>query len=319
MPTRRDVLARGAGAVAVMVQAGGASGQAVVEEVWIKAGLAGTLMRPDAHRGPAVLIIAGSGPTDRNGNGPLIRTDSYRLLAAALAQAGIRSLRYDKRGIGESRDLVVREETLRFDHFVNDAAVAARDLADRPDVSGVVLVGHSEGALIATMAEALVPVAGLILIAAPGRPMREVLREQLDGAPVPSELRAEALNILAALSTGAHVDNVAPELAPLFRTSVQPYLASLINIDPAAELARVSVPVLLLNGARDLQVTLADRDALVRAGRNVRTVTLPEANHVLKRAPADRAGNVSTYTDPSIPLDPGVAPAVIDFVRAVAG
>src|SRR5262245_12616695 len=123
---------------------------AMVEEPWSHDGLAGTLALPkNSARGPAVLILAGSGPTDRNGNGPLISTDTYRLLAAGLAAQGVRSLRYDKRGIGGSAGLVAREEDLRFDDLASDAVAAARDLGGRSDVSSVIWDGQCEGRMMA--------------------------------------------------------------------------------------------------------------------------------------------------------------------------
>jgi uncharacterized protein len=320
MATRRAWLAGAAAATAAVVSARlGRTEEFMSEEPWLNLGLAGTFARPSRPlaRVPVALILAGSGPTDRNGNGPLIKTDTYRQLAAALAQSGIASLRYDKRGIGESADLVAREDGLRFEDLVEDAAAAVRDLIRSFGASDVVIVGHSEGALIAIRAALHTRVAGLVLLVAPGRPLAVILREQLDAAPMPEDLRREALEILAALSEGRRVETVSSDLLPVFRPSVQPYLASKMNIDPAAELARTSLPVLLVYGARDLQITLADRDALQAAGSDVRVVTLAEANHLLKRAPADRAGNVATYTDPSLPLDPGVMPPVIDFFRSL--
>ena len=134
---------------------------------------------------------------------------------------------------------------------------------------------------------------------------------------MPDDLRQEALNILMALAQGRRIETVSPVLAPIFRPSVQPYLASMITMDPAVEIAQLSGPVQLIYGARDLQVTLADRDALQAAGSDVRVVTLPDANHILKRAPDDRTGNVATYTNPDLPLDPGVMPPIIDFFRSL--
>jgi pimeloyl-ACP methyl ester carboxylesterase len=276
------------------------------------------LPKATARRGPAVLIIAGSGPTDRDGNGPLISTDTYRLLAAGLAMHGVRSLRYDKRGIGGSAGLVAREEDMRFDHLVGDAAAAGRSLAARDDVSSLVLAGHSEGGLIATLAARRITVAGLVLLAAPGRPLADILRTQFRAAPMPEALRAEALRITDALAAGEHVADIPGELAPVFRTPVQPYLRSVLPIDPRAELAQLSLPVLLLYGARDLQIPLSDRDRLAKARPDARVVTVPAANHVLKSAPSDREGNIKTYTDRSRPLDPGVVPPIVLFVGEIA-
>ncbi len=289
------------------------------EGPWTAGGLHGTLLYPAvaATRGPAVLIVAGSGPTDRDGNGPHLSTDTYRLLAQGFAEAGICSLRYDKRGIGESKTLVIREEDARFGDFVDDAITAIRSLQARPDVAAVVVAGHSEGALIAILAAQKIDVAGLILLTPTGRPLSAVLRDQLQAA-LPEALRSDAFAVLGKLQAGEPVANVRPELNTLFRPSVQPFLLSLINIDPAMELAKLKVPALILQAGRDLQIGLADVEALRRARPDARIVELPQANHTLKASPTDRAGNIAIYTNRTAPLDPGVMPTLIDFVRTVA-
>lgn len=288
-----------------------------IEEPWSAGGLHGTLTHPaDGARTPAVLIIAGSGPTDRDGNGPALSTDTYKLLAQGFAARGIRTLRYDKRGIGGSRALMPREEDARFLHFVDDAMAAIRALSARVDVSSVVVAGHSEGALVALLAARQVEVAGVILLTATGRPLAAILREQLQAA-LPEELRAEAFRILDSLAAGRRVADVRPELMPLFRPPVQPYLMSLMAIDPAVELAKLKAPVLLLHAERDLQISRGDFDALRNARADVRAIVLPQANHVLKTAPADRAGNLAVYQDRAAPLDAGVMPPLVAFVRDV--
>ncbi len=292
-------------------------GQSMTEEAWSHDGLRGTFdgPAPGSPPGPAVLILVGSGPTDRDGNGQFISTDMYRMLAAGLASAGIRSLRYDKRGLGGSAGM--REEDLRFDRYVDDAVAAARDLAARKDVSAVVIAGHSEGGLVAILATRQAPVAGIVVLAAFGHSVADGLRRQM-AAVNPPELRRKALDIIDVLAAGKGVAEVPPELLNLFRPSVQPYLISILNIDPAKEFAQVKAPALLLYGARDLQVSLADRDALAAARPDTQVVTIAEMNHILKRAPADVEGNAKTYADRSLPLDPGVLPPIVDFVRRVA-
>jgi pimeloyl-ACP methyl ester carboxylesterase len=309
---RRAVQLTGAAIIAALGSAARSDDARLAEEPWSQGGLAGTLTLPKSAprgpRGPAVLIIAGSGPTDRDGNGPLISTDAYRLLTAGLAAHGIRSLRYDKRGIGGSASVVAREDEMRFDDLVGDAVTAGRSLSARDDVSSLVLAGHSEGGLIAMLAARRLSVAGLVLLAAPGRPLADILRTQFRTAPMPETLRSEALR----------VTDIPAELAPVFRPSVQPYLASVLSLDPRAELGQLSTPTLLLYGARDLQIPLTDRDRLARARPDARVVTVPTANHVLKSAPADREGNIKTYTDRSRPLDPGVLPPIVLFVGEVS-
>lgn len=294
----------------------------MVEESWSAGGLHGTIARPAAQpRGPAVLIIAGSGPTDRNGNGPgpnpALMTDTYRKLAEGFAAHDILSLRYDKRGIGESRDLVTREDDLVFDTFVSDAVTALHSLQERSDVSSVVIAGHSEGGLIALAAAARAPVAGIVLLATPGRTYLTLLRAQLKGR-LPPNLDARANAILDSLAAGKRVDDPPQQLAAFFRPSVQPFLISIGNFDPAAALAQSKVPALVVHADRDLQVSAADFDALRAARKGVQTLTLSEANHTLKTSPADRDGNLALYRNPSAPLDPALMPALVAFVRSVA-
>ena len=168
--------------------------------------LFGTLTVPARGAETAVLLIAGSGPTDRDGNNRLgIRSDCYRLLAEELTAAGYAVLRYDKRAIGSSvldDPTLVAELTL--DQYIDDAAALADYLAGE-GFRRVVLAGHSEGALIASVAAQRSPaVAGIISLCGAGYPMDEVLRLQLAGQLVPAhmELFVEAEQIIAALKRG---------------------------------------------------------------------------------------------------------------------
>ena len=171
--------------------------------------------------------------------------------------------------------------------------------------------------MIAIRAAAQIPVAGLAALATFGRPAANSMREQIIALSWPEATQAQAFRMLDALARGERVAEVPRDLGLLFRPSVQPYLASLLSIDPAVEIARTATPALLIYGGRDVQVSLAERDALTRARPDARVVTLPKANHILKRSPADRDGNLKTYADPNLPLDPGVMAALIDFIRQV--
>jgi alpha-beta hydrolase superfamily lysophospholipase len=271
-------------------------------------------------RGPAVLIIAGSGPTDRNGNGPAnvpLLTDTYRKLAEGLAANGIVSLRYDKRGIGESRALLIREDDVLFDHFVTDALTALQNIAARPDVSSVLIAGHSEGGIIALVAAGQTPVAGVMLLTTPGRSYLAVMRGQLKGR-LPPDLDASANAILDSLDSGQQVADVPQPLLPLFRPSVQPFLISVAPVDPAKALAQLRTPALIVHAGRDLQVSAADFDALRAARNDAQTLVLAEANHTLKTSPADREGNLALYRNPAASLDPGLMPRLVGFIRSVA-
>ncbi|MEP9376597.1 alpha/beta fold hydrolase [Aquabacter sp. CN5-332] len=322
MTTRRAFLA--AGACALLLTAskrlGAAPAFEVVEQPWRAGGLSGTFStaRNGPPDGPAVLLIAGSGPTDRDGNGPAIATDLYRQLAFGLAGAGYRVLRYDKRGVGGSSALVRREEDLRFDQYVDDALTALASLKARDDVDEVILAGHSEGASVAIRAAARTQVNGLALLAGAGRRLDQILGDQFRAMNLPDAMLAKALSILATVAAGGQVSDVPKALRMAFRPSVQPFLASECAVDPAHELARLTTPTLLLQGTRDLQVGAEDLAALRRGRPDAEVVTLTDANHMFKAAPAERAANFALYRDRRAPLHPGVLPALVKFIEAQA-
>jgi uncharacterized protein len=288
-----------------------------------KAPLFGTLMTPPdlprgaAKPGPAVLLIAGSGPTDRDGNSIVasIKPANLKLIAQGLAAAGIPSLRYDKRGLAKSAPAMVREADLRFTTYIDDAATFARFLKAQPNVTCVILLGHSEGALIAALAAQQVATCGVIEVAGIGRPLGVVMREQLAAQPMTPEMRTAVETALTELEHGRETPNI-PGLESLFRPSVQPYLISQLTLDPTKALAAAKAPVLILQGDNDLQVQVEDARRLHAARPDAKLVILPGVNHVLKTAPTDRAGNIAAYADPERPLAPGVMPAILAFVRA---
>jgi pimeloyl-ACP methyl ester carboxylesterase len=267
---------------------------------------------------PVALLIAGSGPTDRNGNsaglpGP---NNSLQMLAAALAERGIASLRYDKRGIGASRAALTSEADLRFDMLADDAAGWVRLLRGDPRFGTVTVIGHSEGSLLAILAAQRAGADAYVSIAGVGRPASQVLHEQL-AARAPANLVAESDSIMARLSRGETVDSVPPALAALFRPSVQPYLISWFRYDPAAELAKLKVPVLIAQGATDIQVGELDARLLAAADRNARLVLVDSMNHVLKLVPGDYVAQVNSYSDPKLPIAPQLVDAIVEFVSGV--
>ena len=280
--------------------------------------LHGTLLTPPGASAVAV-ILPGSGPTDRDGNSPMgVAAGTYRLLAEGLADQGIATLRIDKRGIAASAAAGPAEADLRFDAYAADARAWAAEAAARAGKPCAWLIGHSEGALVALKAVAggddpeSSKVCGLILLAGAGRPAGVVLREQLTALPDP--LKTQAYDALTELEAGRTVANPPPELAAMFRPSVQPYLISWLALDPARLAAAYDGPIFIGQGTTDIQVGVADAEALKAAQPRADLVIWDGVNHVLKVAPAERAANIATYMDPAPPLAPGVVDAVADFI-----
>jgi hypothetical protein len=283
--------------------------------------LRGTMLAGAKGSAP-VLIIPGSGPTDRDGNSPLgIRAASYRLLAEGLAGRGIGSVRIDKRGMFGSQAAVADGNAVTVADYAADVRTWVEALRTRTGAPCVWLLGHSEGGLVATAAaaESSEGICGLILVAAPGRKLGDVLREQLHANPANAPLLDQAFSAIDQLEAGKRVDTTAlhPALMPLFAPPVQGFLISLMAQDPAALLARFEGPTLVVQGGRDLQVTKADAERLAAARPGVKLVMLDDVNHALKVVTTDdRAGNFATYADPKLPIAAEVVQEIASFIAA---
>lgn len=279
--------------------------------------LHGSLLLPRAKGPvPVVLMISGSGATDRDGNNPDAgRTDSLKKLAWALARAGIASVRYDKRGVASGLPLAPDERTLSVESYVADAQAWARQLSADPRFGPLTLVGHSEGALIATLAAPGTKAVGVVTLSGSGRPIDQVLREQLSER-LPPELYARSEQLLDSLKAG-QVDEQVPEpLQVVFRPSVQPYLISLFRQDPGKAFAALKVPALIVQGEHDIQVGVKDADALAAANPKARRVIIPGMNHVLRIVPLDMKQQLASYNNPDLPLAAGLARELASFVNA---
>jgi uncharacterized protein len=279
---------------------------------------------------PLVLIIAGSGPTDRDGNSKVgIRTDTYKLLAQGLAARGIGSLRYDKRGIGESVIPGLNEADLRFDMYVDDAVrwlEMLRTIPTRPSTTvqpGVPLfqkyfiAGHSEGSLIGMIAGARANVAGYVSLCGAGQPAYALIHNQL-AEQLPPDTLAQVDAIMAKLRNGEQVANIpaAPGLAALFNTSVQPYLISWFKHDPATEIKKLKCPIAIVEGTADVQVSVSEAKLLSAAAPAAKLTIVDGMSHTLKHVdPAAGVTQQRTYTDSALALDPAVVDAIVSLVQ----
>lgn len=275
----------------------------------------GTLTMPEEKLPvPVALIIAGSGPTDRNGNNPMMTNNSLKMLSIELAKKGIASLRYDKRGIAASQKSGVNEADLRFDMYINDAVDWVELLKQNKNFYQVVVIGHSEGSLIGMVASQKENVNKFISIAGAGQAADMIIREQLKAQP-PFVLE-QSTPILDELVKGNTVENVPQILFSLFRPSVQPYMISWFKYDPQVEIAKLKKPILIVQGTTDIQVCIDDAKRLQVANPAAKMILIDGMNHIFKYAVADRMRNFQTYSQPELPINAEMVVTIGNFIQA---
>lgn len=307
-------------AVAALLLAA-APAETVVEAPGAQGALQGTLV--EAGQGaPVALIIPGSGPTDRDGNSAIgnVRPASLKLLAEALAAKGIASVRIDKAGMFGSRAAVPDANRVTITSYARDVHSWIKTIRARTDARCVWLIGHSEGSLVALVAAwRSEGVCGVVSLEGAGRPLGQVLREQLQANPANAPVLDQAMEAIAQLEKGKPADTTGmhPALLPLFHPSVQTFLIDQMALDPAKLAGAYKGPLLIVHGTRDIQTTAADAAALAAARPDAKILNVDGMNHVLKIVVSDdRAANIAAYADPGLPLAPGLAAGIAGFVLA---
>ena len=272
--------------------------------------LKGKMVTPNQESGyPVVLIIPGSGPTDMDGNSAALpgKNNSLKYLAEGLAGKGIASLRYDKRGIASSASAGKDEYSMRFEDGIKDARGWIDYLSRDKRISGIYVLGHSEGALVGMAASVDNPkVKGYMSVAGAGRPAYEIVEEQMAGQP---EV------IRASLKEGKLVPDVPIGLQSLFRSSVQPYMISWYTYNPQEIIKKLKAPVLILQGDKDIQVSVKDAELLKQAQPSADYHLIGNMNHLMKTCDTmDQQKQMATYIDPALPLHKDVLILIEKFV-----
>jgi pimeloyl-ACP methyl ester carboxylesterase len=268
---------------------------------------------------PVVLFIAGSGPVDRDGNAGELKNECLKQLGHALTKRGIAVLRYDKRGVAASAAAGADETKLSIAIYADDAAAWIKKLRADKRFTKVAVLGHSEGSLVGILAAKQAPYDALVSVAGAGRELGAVLSGQLK-QNLPAELQPKANAILAELEAGRTVADVPAPLVSLFRPSVQPYLVSWLKYKPAEEIAAVSVPVLVVQGTTDLQVSVEDAKLLAGGNQRARLATIENMNHVMKHTTEKTLlGQTQCYSDPALPIEPRLVDMVDTFLKEKVG
>lgn len=277
--------------------------------------LRGTLIKPTENTNTVVLIISGSGNTDRDGNtlGINYTNNSLKMVAEALAENNIASLRYDKRGVGKSISDSLNIEKLTFEDYVNDAANWITYL--KKDFDTVIVMGHSLGALIGTLATQKSGAHKLITLAGIASSGYETLKRQLS-TNQPEFVTKAALPILEKLNNNERVDSVPMFLNTLFSPKLQGYLISWLSYDPKVEIKKLDIPVMVIQGTTDIQITVEEAQEMAKANTSSELVIIKNMNHVLKEIDTiEMSKNIATYSNPDLPLHNELMKSIITFIK----
>ena len=268
---------------------------------------------PDVERPPIALLIAGSGSTNHDGNGPQAKPATLKKLSEQLAARKIATLRYDKRGAGGWKPAFGKPEDFRFRDYVDDAAALVNYLRSSGKFPRIVLVGHSEGGLVAILTARQVPVDRLVLLVTAARRQGDLLKAQLERKQIPPDVLQPIVKAIDSIMSGQIVDPPPPGLA--IAPSMQPGIASAFNEDPIDPLKLIERPTLIVGGGRDRQVARLDFIALAAASPLAKTLWLPDMNHVLVDV-ANEDDDLTAYSQPERALDTALIDAVAAFILA---
>jgi hypothetical protein len=272
----------------------------------------GTILVPEGVVNPVIaIIIGGSGPTDRNGNQQMVNNNSLKFLAQGLSERGIATFRYDKRILKQMKDRTLNEESISFDDFIEDAVAIVAYFKRANAFSKIYVIGHSQGSLVGMLA-AKTGADGFISIAGAGQEIDDVIVDQLEKqAP---GLRDNARQAFDDMRANGIALNYSPGLSSIFRKQIQPFMLTWMRHDPKLEIAKLDIPVLIVNGEKDLQVQVSEAEKLKAAKPDSEYLIIPQMNHILKKIEGDDIDNSKSYNEPNRPVMPELIDAIGAFI-----
>ncbi len=273
----------------------------------------GTLLVPDSTAvQPLAIIIAGSGPTDRNGNQQMMQNNSLKFLAEGIYEKGIASFRYDKRIVKQIRTKTVDERNIHFGDFIDDAVAVLNHFKEDKRFSSIYIIGHSQGSLIGMIA-AQHGADGFISIAGAGQEIDDVIVDQLSKqAP---DLIDNARTAFDDLRVHGVSHNYSPALGSIFRKEVQPFIFSWMQYNPKEEIAKLEIPVMIINGDKDLQVQVSEAELLKEAKPDAEYAIISEMNHIFKKVEGNDLENSKTYNQYNLPVMPELIQHIVSFIN----
>lgn len=285
------------------------------ENVTINSLVKGTLLVHDTDESiktPLVIMIGGSGPIDRDGNQAMSKSNSLKYLAEGLLDHGISSFRYDKRLVQIMKMGQIDERTISFDDFILDAKTVLEHFKKDDRFRKIVLIGHSQGSLVGMIAAAE-GADGFISLAGAGQEIDDVIVDQLSKqAP---GLTDNARKSFDDIRVNGVAQNYSPGLSSIFRPELQPFLYTWMQYDPAEEIAKLDIPVLIVNGEKDLQVNVSEAEILKSAHPNAQLEVIANMNHIMKEIEGGDMDNYKSYNQPELPVMSELINLIASFVE----
>ena len=279
-------------------------------EIKINRYVDGTLLVPESVEDPPlVIIIAGSGPSDRDGNQSFMKNNMLKKLAERLSENGLATFRYDKRVVKQLKTRTF-DKNILFDDFVTDAKSAVTYF--KPSYSTIIIAGHSQGSLVGLLASET-GVDRFISLAGAGKPIDEIILEQISKtAPFFAEDTKRVLDIL---KSGKTTTDFPPALTSIFNLEIQPFMSNWMQYNPYELIENLDIPVLIINGTKDLQVSTAEAQLLKTHKTDADLVIIENMNHLLFEINGDDLVNAKSYNELNHPIMPEVINSILDFIQ----
>ncbi|NVJ87930.1 MAG: alpha/beta hydrolase [Flavobacteriaceae bacterium] len=283
------------------------------EEITIENGsiqLPGTLTYTEDNS-PLIIWVHGSGNIDRNGNQkPMVNANYIEQFRVEINKKGIAFFSYDKRTSNSANMKIIQKEGIVFNDFVNDVKKVIQHFKKDNRFSEIILIGHSQGSLIAMLAAENVN--KYISLAGAGETIDKTLIRQVSKQSVAYGKIIET-HIKELKETG-EIKKVNPNLLSLFAKPNQPFMASWMKVNPIEEIKKLSIPVLIINGDKDIQVRVEDANNLHDAKPDATFIIVKNMNHVLKDIEKDE-DNIKSYMTPDFKISEELVEVISKFIK----
>ncbi|PHS61945.1 MAG: alpha/beta hydrolase [Flavobacterium sp.] len=273
----------------------------------------GSLLIPsNTKKIPLAIIIQGSGPTDRDGNQTNLKNNSLKFLAEGLNKNNIATFRYDKRLVKLILEGNFNESDIDFNDFISDSKAVSNYFKNDNRFSEIIIIGHSQGSLVGMITAQEKHITKFISIGGAGQEIDDVIVNQLEKQS--PALKDNARQSFDDLRVNGVSQNYSTQLAAIFRPSLQNFMFSWMQYNPQIEIAKLTIPVLIINGDKDIQVQVSEAELLKNASPTSQLEIIPLMNHIFKEIKGEYLENIQSYNKENLPVMPVLIETVSDFI-----